>query len=83
MPCWELFDEQEAAYRHEVLPPDVTARVAVEAGATLGWYKYVGLDGQVVGLDHFGQSAPWQEIYEDFGLTAEAVASAARNALGR
>ncbi|NNF58295.1 MAG: transketolase [Rhodothermaceae bacterium] len=83
MPCWELFDEQDQDYRDAVLPPDVTARVGVEAGATLGWYKYVGLNGQVVGLDHFGQSAPWEEVYDDFGLTAKAVAEAARAAVGR
>ena len=81
MPCWELFEEQDEAYRDEVLPPDVTARVGVEAGATLGWYKYVGLSGAVVGLDHFGASAPWQDVYEAVGLTAAAVAEAAREVL--
>ena len=81
MPCWELFEEQDQAYRDEVLPPSVTARVGVEAGATLGWYKYVGLNGAVVGLDHFGASAPWEEVYEDVNLTADAVADAARSLL--
>ncbi len=83
MPCWELFDAQDAAYRDAVLPPAVTARVGVEAGATLGWYKYVGMGGRVVGLDRFGASGPWEDVYAGLGLTAEAVVAAAREALGR
>jgi transketolase len=77
MPSWELFDAQPKAYRDSVLPPAVTARVAVEAGATFGWAKYVGLKGAVVGLDRFGASAPWKIVYAKLGLTAEAVAGAA------
>ncbi|MBL0062623.1 MAG: transketolase [bacterium] len=73
-PCVELFDKQPQTYREQVLPSKVRARVAVEAGATLGWWKYVGLDGDVVGLDHFGASAPAKTLYEKFGLTAENVA---------
>ena len=81
MPSMELFDEQDAAYRASVLPSAVRARVAVEAGATFGWHKYVGLDGEVLGIDHFGASAPYKELYERFGLTVENVAAAARRVL--
>ncbi len=77
MPSTELFDAQPQDYRHSVLPPDKTARVAVEAGATWGWQKYVGLKGQIIGLDRFGASAPYQTLYEELGITAEAVARAA------
>ena len=71
MPSTELFAEQAPAYRETVLPANCTARVAIEAGATLSWYKYVGLQGRVVGLDRFGASAPYKEIYQHLGLTAE------------
>ncbi|MCD6351266.1 MAG: transketolase, partial [Armatimonadetes bacterium] len=81
-PCWKLFDEQPQEYRDEVLPPQVKARVAIEAGVTMGWERYVGPEGKVIGLDHFGASAPYKTLYEKFGLTPEAVASAARELLG-
>lgn len=81
MPSTELFDMQPQAYRDSVLPPSVRARVAVEAAAPLGWWKYVGLDGAVVGLTHFGASAPYKTIYKEFGLTPEKVAEAARELL--
>ncbi len=81
MPCAELFEAQSAAYRESVLPARIRARVAVEAGTTLAWGRYVGLDGAVVGLDRFGASAPYQTIYRELGLTAEAVAEAARRVL--
>ncbi len=58
MPSWELFDDQPQEYKDKVLPKIVTARVAIEAGATQGWHKYVGMNGTVIGLDHFGASAP-------------------------
>jgi transketolase len=83
MPCWELFDEQPDEYREAVLPSSLRARVAVEAGVTLAWGRYVGLDGAVVGLDRFGASAPYQVLYQEFGITAEAVAGAARRVLSR
>jgi len=83
MPCWKLFDEQPTEYREAVLPPSVRARVAVEAGATLAWGRYVGLDGAIVGLDRFGASAPYQVLYEEFGITAAAVAEAGRRVLGK
>lgn len=77
MPSTDIFDKQPAAYRESVLPASCTARVAAEAGASIGWYKYVGLNGRIVGLDHFGASAPYEQLYEKFGLTAEKVAAAA------
>ena len=71
MPCTELFDAQPDDYKMSVLPSSCEARVAIEAGATLGWYKYVGLNGKVVGIDRFGASAPYKEIYEKLGVTTE------------
>ena len=78
MPSWELFDEQPRDYRESVLPGEVQARVAIEAGIKLGWEHYVGLKGVVVGMEHFGASAPGEILYEKFGITAEAVVSQAR-----
>jgi transketolase len=83
MPCQELFEAQPDAYRESVLPRDVRRRVAVEAGATLGWGRYVGLDGAVLGLDRFGASAPSPVLYRELGLTAVAVAEAALGLLLR
>ncbi len=83
MPCWERFERQPQAYRDAVLPPKVWARVAVEAGATLGWQKWVGERGAVVGVDRFGASAPYKVIMEKFGLTAQNVADRALAVLGR
>ncbi len=83
LPSWELFDREPQEYRERVLPPAVRARVAVEAGVRLGWEHYVGLEGEIVGIDRFGASAPYKVIYEKFGITAEAVAAAARRLLGR
>jgi transketolase len=76
LPCWELFDEQPAEYRDEVLPPSVTARVSIEAGVTFGWERYVGPGGASIGVDRFGASAPYERIYEELGLTPRAVADA-------
>jgi transketolase len=81
MPSWELFEAQSESYRREVLPPDVTARVAVEAGATLGWERYVGNEGVTVGIDRFGASAPGETNMEKFGFTSENVVRAARQTL--
>ncbi len=75
MPNANIFDQQDAAYRESVLPAAVRARVAVEAGVTIGWRKYVGLDGDVVGIDTFGESAPPEELFKHFGFTAENVIS--------
>jgi transketolase len=82
-PSWELFEEQPEEYRNEVFPPDVTARVSVEAGVTLGWCKWIGPNGASVGIDHFGASAPAAEIAEHFGLTVDNVVKTARGVLGR
>lgn len=73
MPSWELFDDQPEDYRRKVLPPETPLRVAVEAGSRQGWSRYVGLSGAVVGLDHFGASAPSGVLYEKFGITVENV----------
>ncbi|MBO3682078.1 transketolase [Streptomyces sp. NEAU-YJ-81] len=81
LPCWELFERQSAAYRDEVLPPPVTARVAVELGSPFGWERYVGRDGAVVGLRSFGESAPMDVLLAEFGITPEAVTEAARSQL--
>ncbi|MCX7914798.1 MAG: transketolase [Verrucomicrobiae bacterium] len=83
MPSCELFDEQPPDYREHVLPAAVRKRVAVEAGATLGWYKYVGLDGAIVGRDAFGASAPFKVLYEQFGFTTDHVYAVARRVLNR
>jgi transketolase len=81
LPSWELFDAQSADYRESVLPSGVTARVSVEAGVTMGWEKYVGSKGTTIGLNHFGASAPYERIYQEFGLTADAVVEAAKKLL--
>ena len=78
MPCVEVFDAQGAAYRESVLPAAVTARVAVEAGVSDSWYRFVGPAGRVVGVDDFGASAPAGDVYDEFGVTADAVAEALR-----
>jgi transketolase len=77
MPCWELFDKQPQAYKDEILPPSVTARMSIEAGATLGWSKYVGDRGFALGIDHFGASAPAAALAKAFGFTPENVAQVA------
>ena len=81
MPSFELFDEQSEEYKQSVLPSKVRARVAVEAGATLGWHKYVGLDGKVLGIDRFGQSAPYKCLFKEYGFTAEHVCELAKETL--
>jgi len=83
MPSWELFERQSVEYRTSVLPSEITARVAVEAGVSLGWERYVGTAGKTIGLDRFGASAPYQTIYQKLGLTAEAMVSAATALLSR
>jgi transketolase len=78
MPCWEAFDEQPQEYRDQVLPPGIP-RISIEAAATLGWHKWIGENGRAIGLDHFGASAPYKEIYEHFGLTAQRVVTEVKN----
>jgi transketolase len=81
MPSWELFELQSGAYKDEVLPPEIKARVAVEAGVPLGWERYVGAEGAIIGLARFGASAPYKVLAEEFGFTAEAVAARAKACL--
>jgi transketolase len=83
MPSWELFDRQPESYRNEVLPPSITARVAVEQASTFGWSRYVGLAGEVIGMRTFGASAPLKELQKKFGFTPDNVVAAARRAAGR
>jgi len=83
LPSWEIFDQQPKEYRDAVLPPEVTARVAVEAAVPMGWERYVGPRGAVVGLSRFGASAPGKVLFEKFGFTPENVARVAREVLGR
>jgi transketolase len=83
MPSWELFEAQPQAYREAVLPPAVTARVAVEAGVPLGWERYVGPQGEVIGLNRFGASAPYRVLAERLGFTAEAVVARAKALVSR
>ena len=83
MPCWELFEAEPQEYRDEVLPPDVKARLAVEAGSSLGWWRWVGDHGDVVGLDRFGASAPGATVLAELGFSADAIASRALALLER
>ena len=81
MPSWEIFDHQPREYRDSVLPPTVSARVAVEQGSTLGWERYVGTSGRVVGMHTFGASAPLKELQRKFGFEPAQVPAAAREQL--
>ncbi len=81
LPCWELFDRQDKAYRDEVLPPAVKRRVAIEEAATLGWERYVGDEGVVIGMHTFGQSAPFKDVEAEFGFTPDQIAAKAKEAL--
>lgn len=79
LPCWELFDRQPQAYRDRVLPPSLKARVAVEQASTLGWDRYVGAGGAVIGMHTFGASAPLKQLLVKFGFTPDQVAQVARD----
>jgi transketolase len=81
MPCVEWFQSQDRAYQDQVIPPAVKARVAVEAGISQPWYRFVGSDGEIVSIEHFGASADYKTLFREFGFTAEAVAQAARRSL--
>jgi transketolase len=83
MPSWDLFDKQSESYRRQIFPPEIKARIAVEAGRTPYWWRYVGEKGDVVGVDHFGASAPYKILYEKFGLTADVVVEKALKLLGK
>ena len=77
LPSWELFDAQPAEYRNSVLPPEVRARVSIEAATSLGWERYTGLDGVAIGMSGFGASAPASVLYQEFGITAQRMAEEA------
>jgi transketolase len=83
LPCWEAFDRQDAAYRDEVLPDNGAVRVAIEEGSTLGWERYVGSDGTIVGMHTFGQSGKYADVETEFGFTVENVTEVAREALAK
>jgi transketolase len=83
MPSWDIFEQQPQEYQDEVLPPQVTARVAVEQASTFGWERYVGRAGRMIGMKTFGASAPLKELQKKFGFEPEQVATAAREVLGR
>jgi transketolase len=83
MPSWELFDQQPQAYRDEVLPSSIRARVAVEAGLPQGWHRYVGAAGHVIGVEGFGASAPGNVVMEKFGFTVENVVTVAKEQLSQ
>lgn len=83
MPSWEVFEAQDGRYRDEVLPATVKARLAIEAGVSMGWERYVGSEGKILGIERFGASAPGNVVLEKFGFTAEAVMAAVREILGK
>ena len=83
MPCWEWFDDQPQSYRDEVFPPNVTARVSVELASVFGWAKYVGMEGESIGMRSFGASAPHKDLLKDFGFSTEKVIGAAKRQLKR
>jgi transketolase len=73
MPSWELFEKAPAPYKERILPSDVKARIAVEAGISMGWERYVGDGGRIIGIDRFGASAPGGKVLAEFGFTAENI----------
>ncbi len=83
VPSWEIFFEQDEEYRRRILAPEATNRMAVEAASPFGWERFVGMDGEIVGVDRFGESAPWEVIQEKFGFTAKAIEKVMRRRLDR
>jgi transketolase len=83
IPSWELFEEQDAAYKESVLPAAVTARVSVEMASAFGWERYTGPKGKIVGMRTFGASAPLKDLLKKFGFTVENVVAAAKKSLGK
>jgi transketolase len=81
MPCWDLFQAQPRSYKDMVLPPGVKARVSVEAGSPLGWERYVGLEGAIIGLNRFGASAPGEIVMRELGFTPEHIVKVAKSIL--
>jgi len=83
MPCMEIFLRQPKEYQDKVIPPAVRARVAMEAGVTMPWYRFTGLDGKVIGIDHYGASAPYAILFKEFGFTVENAVKAAKEVIGK
>ena len=83
MPSWEIFEHQDQSYRDSVIPPDITARVAVEQASILGWPRYTGLKGSIIGMHTFGASAPLKDLQKKFGFNSEAIVKAAHQQLGK
>ncbi len=83
MPCTDIFDSQPVKYRQQVLPPEITARVVVEAGVTEAWWRYATEHGQVIGINHFGESAPAAKLFEHFGFSTENVVRVATEVLAK
>ncbi len=83
MPSWEIFDHQTQEYRDSVLPPEVKARVAIEQASSLGWERYVGPSGSIIGMKTFGASAPLKELQRKFGFEPDQVVATAKALLGR
>jgi transketolase len=83
IPSWELFDRQDASYREAVIPPSVTARVAVEQASIFGWQRFTGPTGALIGMHTFGASAPLKELQRKFGFTPESVVAAAKDQLAK
>jgi transketolase len=83
MPCTELFDEQDAAYKESVLPSSVAARVSVEMASTFGWERYIGIKGKAIGMRSFGASAPLKDLLKKFGFQTDNVVAAAKSLLGK
>jgi len=81
MPCTSVFDAQDAAYKQQVLPVEVGARIAVEAAHADYWYKYVGLEGQIIGMTTYGESAPANQLFEEFGFTVDNILAVAEELL--
>ena len=81
MPSWELFEEQDASYKDSVFPSDVAKRLAVEAASSFGWHKYTGLQGDVISIDHFGESGPAGALFKKYGFTVENVLEKAKGLL--
>ena len=81
MPCWEFFEREDRQYRESVIPRSARLRVSIEAAVSFGWERWVGEDGLIIGLDHYGASAPYEIIMQNFGFTAENVARRVRERL--
>jgi transketolase len=79
MPCMDTFEQADESYRDEVLPPSCRARVGVEAASPMGWYRWLGADGAFIGMETFGESGPYKDVYEHFGITPERIAEAGRS----